>query len=259
MSDGVGGTTLAPEARLTPFFAGVTMVSERLLGRRLGGLGGRLKEGFAVRMGASSGADSLFSMAMGNAVAAPRGLPRLPVVLTARFLRFRARLPGVNVRVFSSKNEDDDCCGVLLISSAVCGRRTEVFAIGDSGDDPGDISVTLESSANDNVVVGDDPVDSEADVDVLPLCWCDCAVYGLYRLSGDMGKFLAILSSRWVTPSDWRPSSKTSGILGRNLKWLSDLVEIIFYSFKKMRNRARMKPGQQAQEVDCLPDRQLRR
>lgn len=44
------------------------------------------------------------------------------------------------------------------------------FANGDSGEDPGDISVTLESSTVEMVVVGEESVDSEADVDVLS--WC---------------------------------------------------------------------------------------
>ena len=43
----------------------------------------------------------------------------------------------------------------------------EAFAIGDSGEDPGDISVTLESSAIDTVVVGEESAESDADVDVL--------------------------------------------------------------------------------------------
>lgn len=61
-------------------------------------------------------------------------------------------------------------------SSEVCGRTCpgivdEAFAMGDSGEEPGDISVTLESSASDNVVVGDEPADSDAEVDVLSLWW----------------------------------------------------------------------------------------
>lgn len=39
--------------------------------------------------------------------------------------------------------------------------------MGDSGEEPGDISVILESSARDNVVVGEDSADSDAEVDVL--------------------------------------------------------------------------------------------
>jgi len=41
--------------------------------------------------------------------------------------------------------------------------------MGDSGDDPGDISVALDSSTVEAVVVGDEFVESEADVETLSL------------------------------------------------------------------------------------------
>ena len=44
------------------------------------------------------------------------------------------------------------------------------LAMGDSGDEPGDISVTLESSAMEAVVVGEEPAESDAEVEVLS--WC---------------------------------------------------------------------------------------
>lgn len=45
------------------------------------------------------------------------------------------------------------------------------FPIGDSGEDPGDISVALESSTVETVVVGEEFADSDADVETLSLCW----------------------------------------------------------------------------------------
>lgn len=45
------------------------------------------------------------------------------------------------------------------------------FAIGDSGDDPGDGSVALLSSTVEAVVVGELSFESDVDVEVLSLCW----------------------------------------------------------------------------------------
>lgn len=42
--------------------------------------------------------------------------------------------------------------------------------MGDSGDDPGDISVALESSTVEAVVVGEESDESDADVETLS--WC---------------------------------------------------------------------------------------
>jgi hypothetical protein len=44
---------------------------------------------------------------------------------------------------------------------------TNVMGAGDSGDGPGDGSVIEEESSVETVVVGEDSVDSEADVEVL--------------------------------------------------------------------------------------------
>ncbi len=43
---------------------------------------------------------------------------------------------------------------------------------GDSGEDRGDGSVIVDESTVDIVLVGDESVDSEFVVDVLPRCWC---------------------------------------------------------------------------------------
>jgi len=47
----------------------------------------------------------------------------------------------------------------------------KVVGGGDSGDDPGEGSVALESSTVDAVVVGDDSLDPEVAVESLVLCW----------------------------------------------------------------------------------------
>lgn len=104
LKDGVGGTTLLAAGVIPAFAAGVTIVSDKLLGLRLGGLAGLLKAVLAVSRGARVSAESNLLAARGSDVAAPRGLPTLPVVLTARFFRFRARFPGAKLRVFISKN-----------------------------------------------------------------------------------------------------------------------------------------------------------
>jgi len=54
-----------------------------------------------------------------------------------------------------------------MIEVSTAAESREFFASGDSGEESGDISVTLESSAIEAVVVGEDPAESEADVDVL--------------------------------------------------------------------------------------------
>ena len=82
--------------------------------------------------------------------------PGLPVVLTARFFRFRPFLGGGCFCI--SKNG--------LASSDVRGRSMPVANVvggGDSGDEPGDGSVALESSTVEMVVVGDESVDPVAD------------------------------------------------------------------------------------------------
>lgn len=47
--------------------------------------------------------------------------------------------------------------------------------MGDSGEELGEGSDSDDESTVDIVVVGDDSVESEACVDVLSLCWCECS------------------------------------------------------------------------------------
>lgn len=54
-----------------------------------------------------------------------------------------------------------------MLETFIAEESREFFASGDSGEEPGDISITLESSAIEAVVVGEDPAESEADVEVL--------------------------------------------------------------------------------------------
>jgi hypothetical protein len=46
--------------------------------------------------------------------------------------------------------------------------------IGDSGDEDGEGSESVTESIVEMVVVGEESVESEVCVDVLPQCWCPC-------------------------------------------------------------------------------------
>lgn len=138
------------------------MVKLKLEGRRLGGVGGLMKEG----EGGSELFFSFFSTAGREAVGFMRRLPRDVEVFIPRFLRFRGFFAGVE-GLCSSKNVfDDESCRPLSVlrerKSAT--KDVAVFATGDSGDGPGDGSVTDEESMVEIVVVGEL---SEDAVDVL--------------------------------------------------------------------------------------------
>jgi len=150
------------------FIPGVMIVSDRLLGRLRGEFGGGFVKADLIAAVAGSLSAGLIR---GTAVLTERAVFELPVVFTARFFRLRGFLPGVE-GLCRSKNGAD--CEFVLISSNVRGRGGSTtmdiscgFAIGDSGEEPGDISVTLESSFVEAVVVGEEPAESEADVEVL--------------------------------------------------------------------------------------------
>jgi hypothetical protein len=134
---------------------------ERLL-VRLGGLAkecAKFVELVPLRSDAAIGRD---------VVDAALDMTKAPEVLTARFLRFFGFLPGVVDRCISKKvcDELSEVCGLIMPNEVGYG-----LASGDSGDDPGDISVAEESSMTDSVVVGDEFVDVDGDVDALCLCW----------------------------------------------------------------------------------------
>ena len=128
--------------------AGVRIVKPRLLGFLLGGVGGFTNEGEAIveRLECSSAGRGRL------VVEAAR--PGFRDVLTARFFRLRPFLGG---GCFCSSKKG-------LQSSEVRGRcipTANVVGGGDSGDDPGDGSVALESSTVEIVVVGEESFDPE--------------------------------------------------------------------------------------------------
>lgn len=147
---------------LFSWLPGVDMVKLRLDGRRLGGVGGLMKEG-------DGGAElffSCFSTAGRVAVGFSLRLPNDVEVLMPRFLRLRGFFAGV-VGLWSSKKVlGDESCEPLSVlrerKSAT--KDVAVLATGDSGDGPGDGSVTDDESMVDIVVVGE--LSDEA-VDVL--------------------------------------------------------------------------------------------
>jgi hypothetical protein len=133
---------------------GVEMVRLRFEGRRLGGVGGFINSG-------EGGAElflSLGTTAMGAGVWARR-LLRDEVVLMPRFFKFRGFFAGV-VGLCSSKklfgDESPDGGSVLRdLKSATNEEGATVLARGDSGDTPGDGSVTDDESMVEMVVVGE--------------------------------------------------------------------------------------------------------
>lgn len=127
---------------------GVSSVSPRLLGFRFGGEGGFTKAGeFPFPLTKAS----LFMMGSGRLVV--EAALDVPLeVSTARFFKLRPFLEGACF--WSSKK------GLPL--SAVCGRiipAAKEAGGGDSGEDPGEASVALESSTVEMVVVGDEVLD----------------------------------------------------------------------------------------------------
>lgn len=150
MKDGVEG--MRSRTGLLSVLPGVDIVRLRLDGLRLGGVGGLMNSG-------DGGAELFFSFgttAMGAGVCARR-LLREDAVLMPRFLRFRGFFAGVVGRC-SSKNvlESPDGCSVLLdLKSATHDEGASVLPSGDSGDTPGDGSVTDDESMVEMVVVGE--------------------------------------------------------------------------------------------------------
>jgi hypothetical protein len=140
---------------------GVEMVKLRFDGRRLGGVGGLMNSG-------DGGAElffSFFSATFNVAVGFIRRLPSEDDVLIPRFFRFRGFFAGV-VGLANSKNVLGDVswepASVLRDRKSATNEAVAGLAMGDSGEGPGDGSVTEEESMVDIVVVGelsDDAVD----------------------------------------------------------------------------------------------------
>lgn len=142
---------------------GVEMVKLRFDGRRLGGVGGFMNKG-------DGGAElffSFFSTAGSDAVGFNRRLPSEDDVLMPRFFRFRGFLAGV-VGLASSKNVLGEAswepASVRRERKSATKEAVAGLAMGDSGDGPGEGSVTDDESMVDMVVVGE--LSDEA-VDVL--------------------------------------------------------------------------------------------
>jgi hypothetical protein len=148
---------------LLSLLPGVEIVKLKLDGRRFGGVGGLINSG-------DGGAELFFSLgatAIGAGVCA-RKLLSEDAVLIPRFLRFRGFFAGVVGRCSSKKVPADGsptgAASRLDLKSATKDEGVIVFARGDSGDTPGEGSVTEDESMVEMVVVGEL---SEEPVDVL--------------------------------------------------------------------------------------------
>jgi hypothetical protein len=152
LKDGVEG--MRSRTGLFSVLPGVDIVKLRFDGRLLGGVGGLINNG-------DGGAELFFSfgaIAMGAGVFARR-LPREDAVLMPRFLRLRGFFAGVVGRCSSKKllgdASADGGSDLLALKSAANDSGAAVFARGDSGDTPGDGSVTDDESMVEMVVVGE--------------------------------------------------------------------------------------------------------
>jgi len=137
------------------------MVKLRFDGRRLGGVGGLINNG-------DGGAElffSFFSTAGNVVVGFVRRLPSDDDVLIPRFFKFRGFFAGVDGLASSKKvlgEVSGEAMSVLRDRKSATNEAVAGLAIGDSGDGPGDGSVTEDESMVDMVVVGelsDDVVD----------------------------------------------------------------------------------------------------
>lgn len=146
LKDGVEGMTR--RAGLFSVLPGVDMVRLRLDGRLLGGVGGLMNSG-------EGGAELVFSL-LGTG---PRRLVRDVVVLMPRFFRFRAFFAGVVGLCSSKKALGEESPGLVsgrrARKSAMKDEVAAVLASGDSGEGPGDGSVTDDESIVEMVVVGE--------------------------------------------------------------------------------------------------------
>lgn len=152
LKDGVEG--MRSLTGLFSLLPGVDMVRLRFDGRLFGGVGGFMKSG-------DGGAELFFSFGANGAGAGvcARKLPRDEVVLIPRFFKFRGFFAGV-VGLCNSKkvlgDESPDTGSVLRDrKSATNEDGVAVLARGDSGDTPGDGSVTDDESMVEMVVVGE--------------------------------------------------------------------------------------------------------
>lgn len=153
LRDGVDGmTSLVGLLSLIP---GVAMVKLRFDGRLRGGVGGLMKRG-------EGGAELFLSLlawaAAGAAGPWARRLVSEVVVLMPRFFRLRAFFAGVVGRASSKKlfpvKTPSDVSGLRALKSAAK-EWFAILAMGDSGEGPGEGSVTDDESMVEIVVVGE--------------------------------------------------------------------------------------------------------
>jgi hypothetical protein len=152
LKEGVEGITR--RAGLFSALPGDPIVKLRFDGRLLGGVGGLMKSG-------EGGAElvlSLLTTATGAGVW-PRRFVREVVVLIPRFFRLRAFFAGVVGLCNSKKALGDESPGLVsglrARKSAMKDDAAAVLAKGDSGETPGDGSVTDDESMVEMVVVGE--------------------------------------------------------------------------------------------------------
>jgi hypothetical protein len=164
-----------------------------------------------------AGADVLSGSVGGGAVAMAR--PRLydADVLTARFFKFLGRFAGVTGRAASTAGRDraSDFEGSRDVKREAF--MAKLSDCGDWGDGPGEGSV-MEDESREAVVVGEDSVESEAEVEVLFLGWWKGAKEG-----GTVG-----VNARWtsgggargepVESKPWRPTGAQAG----SRTWMKD-------------------------------------
>lgn len=149
LKDGVEG--MRSLTGLPSLLPGVEMVKLRLDGRLFGGVGGLMNRG-------EGGAELVFSLGATDAGAFPRRLLSEEAVLMPRFFKLRGFFAGV-VGLCNSKKVLDESpeAGSVLRDRKSATKEEGVFVLarGDSGDTPGDGSVTDDESMVEMVVVGE--------------------------------------------------------------------------------------------------------
>jgi hypothetical protein len=171
LKEGVEGIT--SRAGLVSVLPGEPIVRLRFDGRLLGGVGGLMKSG--------EGGAELFRSLVTSPTGAgllPRRLVREVVVLMPRFFRFRAFFAGVVGLASSKKLLGEESAGLVSglreRKSATNEDDAAVLASGDSGDGPGDGSVTDDESMVEMVVVGELSDDAVELLSRLSVCmWKD--------------------------------------------------------------------------------------
>lgn len=192
---------------LPSLLPGVEMVKLRFDGRLFGGVGGLMKRG-------EGGAELVFSLgaAATGAGVCPRRLLSDDAVLIPKFFKFRGFFAGVVGRC-SSKNvlgdESPETGSVLRDRKSATNEGVTVLARGDSGDTPGEGSVTDDESMVEMVVVGEL---SEEAVELLSrLSWWrwkeekGAPVFALPLVCGRT--MLEPFTNAWPWRIDWRGSA----------------------------------------------------